>query len=118
MAFCTGGLPTAVTEAGASLWWRYLRRAVLPDYQRIESRAHALLAGSRFGLGDRLAACSGAPPLHLRSKHVESRLRSKPEQYTRRGDGGRHLRRSPRYDLTRLPRGGTLEETTRLALGA
>jgi hypothetical protein len=76
------------------------------------------LAGSCTGSGGRLAACSAADPLHLRSRHVESRPRSKPAQYIRRGDGARHLRRSPRYDLARLPQGEILRETTRHALGA
>jgi hypothetical protein len=76
------------------------------------------LAGSCFGMGDRLTACSAADPLHLRHRHVESRPHSKPEQYIRRGDGARHLRRSQRHDPTRLPQGEILRETTRLALGA
>src|SRR5580700_11332291 len=69
-------------------------------------------------VGRPLDRSSDADPSHLRSRHVESQPRSMPEQYIHMGDGARHLRRSPRYDLTRLPRGATPEETTRLVLGA
>ena len=100
---CAGG----VLESGST---------VLPEAR--ESRAHARLHGSCFGLRDRLAACSSADPLYLRSKHVESRPRSTPEQCIRKGDGAHHLRRSPRHGLTRLPQGETLKKTTRLAIGA
>ena len=76
------------------------------------------LTGCSFGLDDRMAACSATGPLILQSRHVESRPRSKPAQYTRRGDGAHPLRRSPRLDPILLPSGETLKETTRLALGA
>src|SRR6201987_5365886 len=70
------------------------------------------------GLGDRMAACPATSPLILQSRHVESQPRSKPEQYSRRGDGAHPLRRSPRHDPILLPSDETLEETAKVALGA
>ncbi len=66
--------------------------------------------------GGHLVADSDADPSRLRCRHAESRLRSRPEQYIHMGDEARHPRRSPRYDLTRLLRGETLEETAKRAL--
>ena len=76
------------------------------------------LTGCSFGLDDRMAACSATGPLILQSRHVESRPRSRPEQRIHKGDGARHLQRSPRHGLTQHLQGETLKETTRLALGA
>jgi hypothetical protein len=82
-----------------------------------ESRgAPGRLAGSCFEPGCQLVAHSDAVLSPHRNRRVESRLRSKPEQYIRKADGARHLRRSPRHGLTRLPQGGTQKETTSLCL--
>jgi hypothetical protein len=74
------------------------------------------LAGSCFEPGGHLVADADAVHSPLRCKHGKSQLRSQPEQYIRVGDEARHPRRSPRYDLTRLPRGETREEQPDLCL--
>jgi hypothetical protein len=72
---------------------------------------------SRFlvrGVSSRMVAGSAADLSHLRSRHVEFRPRSKPEQYIRMGDEARYPRRSPRHDLTRLAQGEIRGKATRL----